>query len=386
MNQFKRTYLITLFVVLGLGIAFIGGFLVRGLVPAYDPQFPILGEAYGLLKDHAYDPLPTSPALEHGMIKGMLQAYGDPFTSFYEPVQARLQSDSLQGSFGGIGVRLGKDSQGYPVLYPFPDGPAEKAGLKDGDRLLKVDNLVITPQTSTDDLQGAVRGKVGTSVTITIGRSPDFKPVEFSIVRAEIALPSVTWHLDSTEPRLGVVEINIIAASTADEITKAIEDLQKRGATAFVMDLRDNGGGLLDAGINIARLFLKDGDIIQQQYRGQGVVTYKVEKPGPFADLPMVVLVNQNTASAAEIISGALQAHKRALLIGSQTYGKNTIQLVYQLSDNSSLHITAAHWWIPNLEFPIDGHGLKPDIPISPDNTDPNAAMKAAIQALFPKN
>ncbi len=386
MNRFKRTYLLTLSAVLGLGIAFIAGFLIRGLVPAYDPQFPLLGQAYSLLKDHAYDPLPTSPALEHGMIKGMLQAYGDPFTSFYEPVQARLQSDSLQGSFGGIGVRLGKDAQGYPVLYPFPDSPAQKAGIKDGDRLLKVDALVITPQTSSDDLQGAVRGKVGTSVAITIGHSPDFKPVEITIVRAEIALPSVTWHLDPTEARMGVVEINIIAASTVDEITNAIKDLQGRGATAFVLDLRDNGGGLLDAGIDIARLFLKDGDIIQQQYRGQDVVTYKVEKPGPFADLPMVVLVNQNTASAAEIISGALQAHKRALLIGSQTYGKNTIQLVYQLSDNSSLHITAAHWWIPNLEFPVDGHGLKPDIPIAPDNTDPDAAIKAAIQALFPKN
>jgi carboxyl-terminal processing protease len=251
---------------------------------------------------------------------------------------------------------------------------------------LKVDDLPITPETSTDDLQGAVRGKVGTRVTITIGRAPDYAPVEITIERAEIPLPSVTYHLDPTEARLGVVEINIIAASTSGEISRAIEDMQGRGATAFVLDLRDNGGGLLDAGIDIARLFLKEGDIIQQQYRGQDVVTYKVEKPGPFVDLPLDVLVNQNTASAAEIISGALQAHKRALLIGSQTYGKNTIQLVFELSDKSSLHITAAHWWVPNLEFPINGHGLMPDIPISPDNTDPEAPIRAAAQSLFPRN
>jgi carboxyl-terminal processing protease len=386
MNHLKRTYLLTLAAVACLGLAFVAGFFTRGLLPGFSPQFPLLGEAYSLLNAHAYDPLPTPSALEHGMIKGMLQAYGDPYTTLFEPVQARLQSDSLTGSFGGIGVRLGKDAQGYPVLYPIPDSPAQKAGVKDGDRLLKVDALAITPQTSTDDLQGAVRGKVDTQVKITIGRPPDYAPLEITITRAEIPLPSVTYHLDATEARLGVVEINIIAASTVDEITHAIQDLQGRGATAFVLDLRDNGGGLLDAGINIARLFLKDGNVIQQQYRGQDVVTYKVEKPGPFADLPMVILVNQNTASAAEIISGALQAQKRALLIGSQTYGKNTIQLVYQLSDNSSLHITSAHWWIPNLEFPIDGHGLKPDIPISPDNTDPEAAIKAAIQALFPNN
>jgi carboxyl-terminal processing protease len=386
MNRFKRIYLITLAALLSLGIAFVAGFFTRGLLPSFDPSFPLLGQAFSLLKDHAYDPLPTGSALEHGMIKGMLQAYGDPYTTFFEPVQARLQSDSLQGSFGGIGVRLGKDAQDYPVLYPFPDSPAQKAGVKDGDRLLKVDNLVITPQTSTDDLQGAVRGKVGTIVKITVGRYPDYAPLEITIERAEIPLPSVTWHLDPSEARLGVIEINIIAASTADEIGNAIRDLQGRGATSFVLDLRDNGGGLLDAGINIVRLFLKDGDIIQQQYRGQDIVTYRVEKPGLFVDLPMVVLVNQNTASAAEIIAGALQAHKRALLIGSQTYGKNTIQLVYQLSDNSSLHITAAHWWIPGSEFPINGKGLEPDIPISPDNTDPQAAIEAAIQALFPNN
>lgn len=386
MKHTARNFLLTLTAVVCLALAFGAGFFTRGYFPAFDPQFPLLGEAYGLLKAHGYNPLPTSPILEHGMIKGMLQAYGDPFTVLYEPVQARLQSDSLTGSFGGIGVRLGTDGQGYPVVYPFPDSPAQKAGLKDGDRLLMVDALNITPQTNVQDLQGAVRGKVGTQVKITIGRPPAYSSMEFTILRAEIPLPSVTWHIDAKEKRLGVIEINIIAASTTDEITKAVQDLKGRGATGYVMDLRDNGGGLLDAGIKIARLFLKDGNVIQQQYRGQDVITYKVETPGPYADLPLVVLVNQNTASAAEIISGALQAHKRAQLIGSQTYGKNTIQLVYQLSDSSSLHITAAHWWIPGIEFPVDGHGLKPDIAIAQDNTDPEAALKAAAQALFPKN
>ena len=145
MNHLKRSYLLTLAAILCLAVAFTAGFFTRGLLPGFDPQFPLLGEAYSLLKAHAYDPLPTTPALEHGMIKGMLQAYGDPYTTLFEPVQARLQSDSLTGSFGGIGVRLGKDSQGYPVLYPFPDSPAQKAGVKDGDRLIKVDALNITP-------------------------------------------------------------------------------------------------------------------------------------------------------------------------------------------------------------------------------------------------
>jgi carboxyl-terminal processing protease len=208
-------------------------------------------------------------------------------------------------------------------------------------------------------------------------------PIEVSVKREEIALPSVTWHLDAGEPRLGVIEINVIAATTSDEIQKAVKDLQSRGATAYALDLRNNGGGLLDAGIDIARLFLKDGVVMEQQFRGQEVKTYRVEKPGPLADIPLAVLVNGSTASASEIIAGALQAHERARLIGEPTYGKNTIQLVFELRDHSSIHVTAAQWWIPGLDAPRPGKGLQPDVPAKPGGP-PDPVIQAAIKALFP--
>ncbi|MGE5221537.1 MAG: S41 family peptidase [Omnitrophica WOR_2 bacterium] len=379
----KQSYALTLFGILCLAIGFFAGFLTHAFAPAFHANFPLLQEAYLLLRDHGINPLPAPPALEYGMIKGMVQAYGDPFTSFVEPVQTVLESNLLQGSYGGIGVRLGNDADGHYILYPYPDSPASKAGVREGDRLLAVGALSIQPGTPLDQIQVAIRGPSGKKVSITIGRAPDYLPQVFDVSRQDIPIPSVTWHIDPGKTDLGVFEVNIIAASTPDEIQKAVKDLQDRGATHFVMDLRDNGGGLLTAGVDVARLFLKDGEVIQQQYRDQGVETSRVEKPGLLDKLPLAILVNQNTASAAEIIAGSLQARHRAVLIGTPTFGKNTIQLVYNLEDKSSLHVTAAKWWIPGLEFPKGDHGLTPDFNIPTDNKDPQLVIKKAIQALY---
>jgi carboxyl-terminal processing protease len=379
----KNIFLFTILVAIWITVAFFAGYATRALHPSND-ELPLLNEAYSLLGDHALNPLPTSPAMEYGMIRGMVQAYGDPHTTFAEPPQAELEMNSLEGKFGGIGVRLGTDPQGYYILYPYPDGPAIEAGIKEGDRLLMVDKLEVTPSTPIDSISAAVRGPVGERVTLKVGRPPDYTPLVITIKREEIALPSVTWHLDAGEPRLGVLEVNIIAETTPNEIQRAVNDLKGRSAMAFALDLRNNGGGLLEEGINIARLFLRDGIIIEEQYRGQDVTSYRVEKVGSLADIPLVVLVNENTASAAEIIAGSIQAHQRGKLIGSQTYGKNTIQMVFELRDHSSLRVTAAHWWIPGLDFPKDGHGLQPDIPIPADEaggSDP--VIAAAILALF---
>jgi carboxyl-terminal processing protease len=348
-------------------------------------KLPILNQAHDILLEHGLNVPTEGPTLEYGMIRGMLEAYGDPYSSFAEPAQAELTSNLLQGSFGGIGVTLGKDADGFPVLLPIPDGPAAKAGIQEGDRLVKVNDQAIAPDTTTDSIMAAIRGPVGENVDITVSRAPDYTSQTYTIKRQEISLPSVTWHLEPTEPLLGMIKINIIAATTPDEIKKAVQDLKERGATAFALDLRDNYGGLLDSGIEIARLFLKDGIVIEQQYGNEPVEQYKVTKPGTLSDLPIVVLTNQNTASAAEIIAGALQAHHRAKLIGIPTYGKNTIQLVFQLMDGSSMNVTSAHWWVPGLDTPRPGKGIQPDITIPDPNADPDPFIQAAVLDQFPK-
>ncbi len=378
--------LIFYFVVFQLSIVvlfFTGGILVQRWQDGQQP-LAVLHEAYQILQNNAIVPLPPERQLEYGMIRGMLQAYNEPYTSFVEPPQSELQTNQLQGKFGGIGARMEQDAEKNWLMYPYPASPALQAGIRDGDRLLAVGELTLSPDTPLDDIQAAIRGPVGENVELTVGHAPDYSPVKVKVKRQEMALPSVTANLLPDNPKVGIVHVQVMADSTSKEITTAIQDLQSRGATDFILDLRNNSGGLVDAGVNTARLFLDSGTVIDQQYKGQPVKSYKVDQPGLLAKLPLVVLVNHGTASAAEIAAGALQAHQRAPLIGAQTYGKNTIQLVFDLIDHSSLHVTAAHWWVPGLDQFTAGHGLVPDVPLSDEDTQSAAILQAAVKRLLP--
>ncbi|MDR3574936.1 MAG: S41 family peptidase [Anaerolineaceae bacterium] len=384
-KEIKGLVIIAFLEIILVAAAFLAGAFSAHLIGIDKDPFPLLSEAVSLLGQHGLKAIPAGNAMQYGMIRGMLQVYNDPYTVFLEPPQYTLQSNQLAGKFGGIGVRLELSTDGkYYLVYPVPDSPAAKAGIQDGDRLVAVENLNIQGDTPLDTVQAAVRGPVGGKVVLTIARSPNFTPIQVTIIRQEIALPSVTWNLVAQDVRVGILQINVIAATTPDEITKAIKDLQSRGAAYFILDFRNNGGGLVDSGVSIANLFLNHGPIMEQQYRDQPVKTYQVEQAGPFTEIPLVLLINHNTASAAEIISGALQAQKRALLIGTPTYGKDSIQLVYTLMDGSSLHVTSAHWWVPGLqEGSIEGKGLQPDIVVPDDAAHQTELINTAIQNLI---
>ncbi len=345
------------------------------------PDLQLLHHAQQLLRENAYDPLPADAQMEYGMIRGMLQTVNDPFTSFYEPPQASLQSNQLAGHYGGIGVRLDRDAQGNIYLYPLPDSPALKAGLQEGDRLLQVGEVRVDANTSLDQVEAAIRGKAEEKVTLIVARkSQGDAPLSFTVQRADVATPSVTWNLAPTDATVGVVQVSVMAEPTPREVQNAISDLQKRGAKGIVLDLRNNGGGLVDSGVNTARLFLKGGALIDEQYHNKPVTHYTVNQPGAFTDLPMVVLVNNGTASAAEMLAGALQAQKRAQLVGAHTFGKDSVQLVFNLEDGSSLHVTTARWWVPGLPA-IKAAGLKPDISAEENGARP--PLEVAIDTLW---
>ncbi|MEE9189059.1 MAG: S41 family peptidase, partial [Anaerolineales bacterium] len=378
-----RYLLIFLLVAAGFVSAFLSGYFLRSFIDSRSDEFLVLNQAYSILLNHAYLDLPESKSLEYGMIRGMLQASGDPYAIFQEPVQHELESNSLQGSFGGIGLELTRNQDGDILVYPIVGSPAHHAGIQDGDQLISVDDLNLSPETPFDDIKAAIRGPVGDIVKISVIRNPDDTHLDFPIRRALIHLPSVTWHIAPDNPTIGIINVNIIAESTSEEIQKAIKEMQGKGSNLFILDLRDNGGGLLTAGVDIAKLFLENGSILEQQYRGKKVETFDVKSPGQFFDLPLILLINHNTASAAEIVAGAIQVDDRALLVGQPTFGKDSIQLIFNLQDDSSLHVTAAKWWIPGLSPALTDIGLQPDIAIIPDDSGEDLVMKAAIQSLL---
>jgi carboxyl-terminal processing protease len=244
------------------------------------------------------------------------------------------------------------------------------AGVEDGDILIGVDGLAITKETDDITLIAAVRGPVGEEVNISVLRGT--KTFDFRIKREDIPLPTVSWNLLPEVEEVGLVKINQISETTAEEVESAVQELIDKGAASIILDLRNNSGGLVESGMAIANLFLEEGEVLHQQINKDEEEVFSVNEPGPFIDIPMVILVNGNTASSAEIVVGAFKKHDRAPIVGSQTYGKTSIQYIFDLKDGSSIHITSGIWWISGVTFP-----LEPDYLVLDDPTGVNALQKA---------
>jgi len=327
---------------------------------------PLLDEAWGVVEGSFYGKLPTDQERTYGAVRGMVESFKDPYTMFIEPPQTELQSQQLSGKFGGIGASVRREDDGRIVLSPFPDRPAAQAGVKEGDVLIKIDSTPIISDTKFEAVTALLRGEVGTPVKVEVDRSG--QPLAFSITRAEISVPSVTWRMLGQAPGVGYIKLNIFAQTSKDELVKGIEDLRKQGAQKLIFDLRDNGGGLLDSAIDVASQFI-DGVVVSEKHRNGSQQDFKAEATGAARDLPLVVLVNGGTASASEIVSGALQDRGRAVLVGQKTYGKGSVQNVVGLSDGSSVHVTVAEWLTPKGRQ-LTGNGLDPDVAVEVTQDD----------------
>lgn len=346
--------------------------------------FSVFWEAWQLAEDHFYGDTSDVQGRTHGAIKGSMEALDDPYTLFVEPQQREREQEELRGSFGGIGAWVERSPDGRVLLTPMEERPAAVAGVLPGDELIAVDGNPVTPEMPFDDILAMVRGPEGEIVQLTVRREGVEDPLTFEVKRAEIVTPSVSHRLEA--PEIGYIKVSIFGERTDRELRDAVRELRDQGANKFVIDLRDNGGGLLTAAIDVAGEFL-DGDVVMYERKSDGEEkTYKAKARGILRNEPVVFLVNGSTASASEIVAGAIQDYERGTLIGTETFGKASVQLIFDLSDGSSVHITNARWLTPNRQE-IDQVGLTPDIevPLSPEDREAgrDPQLERAIEHLL---
>jgi len=303
----------------------------------------------------------------YAAIEKMLGTLGDPFTRLMKPSQYRSLQVNTSGELSGVGLQIALDAETgeLEVIAPITGSPAEKAGIQSRDRILEIDGQK-TSLLTLDEAAAKMRGPVGTTVTLKIqGKEGEAKAIE--LIRDRIALNPVYATLDSQQDSIpvGYIRLTQFSANAPSELTNAVNKLEKQGAKAYILDLRNNPGGLLQAGIEIARLWLDEGTVVYTVNRQGTLGSFEDDGPA-LTKAPLVVLVNQGSASASEILAGALQDNGRAKLVGEKTFGKGLIQSLFDLSDGSGLAVTVAKYETPN-HHDIHKLGIKPDLEVSLD-------------------
>jgi carboxyl-terminal processing protease len=329
----------------------------------------ILLEVWDLVEDEFYGELPTPQERVYGAVRGMLGTLDDDYTSFIEPTIAEIERTDASGSFEGIGALVRMNEEGVlEIVRPFEDQPADKAGLLAGDRVLEVDGESIVGYGIYEAI-ALIRGPEGEEVVLTVQRGPGTEPFEVSIVRARIEIPIVESEM--LEQDIGYVSLFEFSSQATAQLESAIQELMDQGATSLIFDLRDNPGGYLDQAVRVSDLFLDKGLILLERSNDGQEREFSSTRKGLAQDIRLVVLVNGGSASASEIVAGAIQDRERAVLIGETTFGKGSVQLPHTLSDGSELRVTIARWFTPN-DRAIHGEGLAPDIevPLTPEDAE----------------
>ncbi|MDA3839999.1 MAG: S41 family peptidase [Patescibacteria group bacterium] len=321
--------------------------------------------------------------LFYGALKGLTSAVGDPYTVFMDPVISKSFQDDLAGTFEGIGAEIGIKNDILTIVAPLPDMPAEKSGLLAGDQVFAI-NGETTMGISIDEAVNKIRGEKDTPVTLTIYREDFEVPKEIEIIRGKILVSSVRTTL--RDDNIFVIKVTNFNEDTKQKFDIAIADIIKAEPLGIIIDLRNNPGGFLDTAIEMSSEWVEDGTVVIEKFSEDRVNPYLARGRARLKDYNTVVLVNQGSASASEIVAGALQDTNEAKLVGMQTFGKGSVQTLETLSDGSSLKITVAKWLTPKGRS-INDEGIAPDIQVDltledyNNNTDPQ--VEKAVEILF---
>ena len=343
--------------------------------------FRVFWEAWHLIEEDFYSPEANldPQAMTYGAIRGALASLGDRNTSFAEPTYTAILDEDMGGSFEGIGASVNMQDGNLIVVRLLPDTPALAAGLLSGDVIAEVDGQSVRGMDLLEAI-ALIRGPEGTTVRLTIERlaegESDPKVFDVDIVRKKIE--HVTVESRMLEFDIAYLRLNDFNSPSADKVRKALRELLKENPEGLIFDLRDNPGGYLQSAVSVASQFIDEGVILYERGREGSEQEYPSNGKGLATDIPLVVLVNGGSASASEIVAGAIQALERGVLIGSQTLGKGSIQVSHHLSDGSSLHVTVAYWFTPDDEQ-IDVKGLTPDFVVEPTAEDVTAGRDPAL-------
>ncbi|TWT25715.1 S41 family peptidase [Planomicrobium sp. CPCC 101110] len=322
-------------------------------------EFQKLYAAYDQIESEYYEEV-ESDTLVNGAINGMIEALGDPYSDYMNEEEAAQFTEGISSSFEGIGAEVQERSGYVAVVSPIKNSPAEKAGILPNDLILEVDGKSIQGFSSSEAVM-LIRGEKGTKVTLTIRRGENSEPIEIEIVRDEI--PIETVYSEMGDDKVAHIQITSFAEKTYDELLAAIEDLEKQGMKAMVLDVRQNPGGLLTSALDISNLFVEEGKtLFEVQAKGQEPEIYTATSDTK-VEVPVTLLIDGGSASAAEILAGAVSESGDVQLIGEKTFGKGTVQTANNMSDGSNLKFTTAKWLTPDGNW-IHEKGIEPDVKV----------------------
>ena len=350
---------------------------------AKDVDFNLFWQVWNLLKEKYVDKDKLQDKeLFYGALRGLASATGDPYTVFMNPAVSKEFSNDMAGTFEGIGAEVGIKGGVLTIIAPLTDMPAQKAGLKSGDKILKINNEDTSPM-SVDEAVGKIRGAKGTQVTLNIWRDSFDKPQDFVITRAAIIVKSVKWEMNPD--KMMVITISHFNDDTTELFNRAVSDTVKQNPKGIILDLRNNPGGYLTTAIEVASEWVEDGVVVVDKKTEQDKMEYLAEGRARLKGFKTVVLVNEGSASASEIVTGALKDYGLAKIVGKKTFGKGSVQELESLPDGSTIKITTSKWFTPK-DVNINAEGIKPDEEVDLTTEDYNAnkdpQMEKAIQIL----
>ncbi len=347
-----------------------GGNSQIGPTTEEEQAFQLFWQVWAVLKENYYGELPSTDKMVDGAIRGLLQTLDDRFTSYIAPDLARIINEDASGTFEGIGALVRMNDQNQVEIHrPYPNQPADKAGVKAGDVVIAVDGKSIAGFGLYEAI-GLIRGPAGSKVTLTLERQGESQSFDVAITRARIDIPVVESKMLPGD--IAYVSLFEFSAPASERLEAALKELLAQKPKGLILDLRDNPGGFLQQAVEVSDLFLGSGVVLIERTSDGTEETFRSTAKGIAQDIPLVVLVNAGSASASEIVAGALQDNGRAKLIGEQTFGKGSVQMPHALSNGAELRVTIARWFTPN-DRAIHGQGLEPDIKVELTEQDAQA-------------